>query len=234
MPRSGTTLVEQMIASHEEVSGAGELTYLRDVVVKNFLEEFKFNKQKLTEQSQLETSIVPQKYFELINHHKFKTNIITDKAPQNFLWLGFIRVFFPNSKIIHCSRDPKDNCLSIFKNYFPSNEMLWSFDQSNIANYYNLYLRLMKFWNTKIEDSIYNINYERIVDSPESELKKIFTFCNLKWDPECLNFYKNKKTPVQTVSVAQASKPIYKSSIQSNEPYVKYLSEMFNILDSNL
>ena len=66
------------------------------------------------------------------------------------------------------------------------------------------------------------------------KVKKIISFCDLPWDPECLNFHKNKKTPVQTVSVAQASKPIYKSSIQSNEPYVKYLSEMFNILDSNL
>ncbi len=232
MPRSGTTLVEQMIAAHKEVSGAGELTYLRDVVVKNFLEEFKFNKQKIIEQSQLDNSVIAQKYIELINHHEFKTDIITDKAPQNFLWLGFIRVFFPNSKIIHCSRDPKDNCLSIFKNYFPSNEMLWSFDQSNIANYYNLYLRLMNFWNTKIEDSIYNVNYERIVDSPEIELKKIFTFCNLKWDPECLNFYKNKKTPISTASVNQARKPIYKSSVNSNEGFSKYLTEMFHILDT--
>ena len=77
-------------------------------------------------------------------------------------------------------------------------------------------------------------NYEKIVNSPEQEVKKMISFCGLEWEKECLNFYKNKKTPVQTVSVSQASKPIYNTSINSNESYVKYLSEMFNILDSNL
>ena len=76
--------------------------------------------------------------------------------------------------------------------------------------------------------------YEKIVKSPEQEVKKMISFCNLDWEPDCLNFYKNKKTPVQTVSVSQANRPIYKTSVNSNEKYVKYLSEMFNILDSNL
>jgi len=232
MPRSGSTLVEQLIAAHEEVSGAGELAYVRDVVAKNFLEELKFNKQKLTEEASFERNIIAEQYIELLKHHKFETDIVTDKAPQNFLWLGFIKIFFPNSKIIHCYRNSKDNCLSVFKNYFPSNDMLWTFDQSNIANYYNLYSSLMNFWKTKFKDSIFDVNYEHIVESPENELKKIFSFCNLTWDPNCLNFYQSKKTPISTVSVNQASKPIYKSSVNSNEAFSKYLTEMFQILDS--
>ena len=140
MPRSGSTLIEQMIAAHNEVSGAGELSYVRDAVAKNFLEELRFNKQKIIEEASAERNILAEQYIELLKQHKFETNFITDKAPQNFLWLGFIKIFFPNSKIIHSYRNSKDNCLSIFKNYFPSNDMLWSFDQSNIANYYNLYL----------------------------------------------------------------------------------------------
>ena len=232
MPRSGTTLVEQMIAAHNDVSGAGELSYVRDTVAKNFLEELRFNKQKIIEEASAERNILAEQYIELLKHHKFTTNIITDKAPQNFLWLGFIKIFFPNSKIIHSYRNPKDNCLSIFKNYFPSDEMQWSFDQSNIANYYNLYLDLMNFWKTKFNKSIYDINYEHLVQSPEEELKKIFSFCNLSWDPDCLNFYQSKKTPISTVSVNQASKPIYKSSVNSNEGFSKYLTEMFHILDT--
>jgi len=232
MPRSGSTLVEQMIAAHNEVSGAGELSYVRDTVAKNFLEDFKFNKQKIIEEASAERNIVAEQYIELLKYHKFKTNIVTDKAPQNFLWLGFIKIFFPNSKIIHSYRNSKDNCLSIFKNYFPSNDMLWSFDQSNIANYYNLYLDLMNFWKTKFNESIFDVNYEHLVQSPEDELKKIFSFCNLTWDPNCLNFYKSKKTPISTVSVNQASKPIYKSSVNSNEGFSKYLTEMFHILDT--
>jgi len=232
MPRSGSTLVEQMIAAHNEVSGAGELSYVRDTVAKNFLEELRFNKQKIIEEASAERNILAEQYIELLKHHKFETNIVTDKAPQNFLWLGFIKIFFPNSKIIHSYRNSKDNCLSIFKNYFPSNDMLWSFDQSNIANYYNLYLDLMNFWKTKFNKSIYDINYEHLVQSPEEELKKIFSFCNLSWDPDCLNFYQSKKTPISTVSVNQASKPIYKSSVNSNEGFSKYLTEMFHILDT--
>ena len=232
MPRSGSTLIEQMIAAHDKVSGAGELSYVRDAVGKNFLEDFKFNKQKIIEEASFERNIIAEQYIKLLNHHKFKTNIVTDKAPQNFLWLGFIKIFFPNSKIIHSYRNSKDNCLSVFKNYFPSKDMLWSFDQSNIANYYNLYLSLMNFWKTKFKDSIFDVNYEHIVESPEAELKKIFSFCNLTWDPNCLNFYQTKKTPISTVSVNQASKPIYKSSVNANEGFSKYLTEMFHILDS--
>ena len=232
MPRSGSTLVEQMIAAHDQVSGAGELSYLRDAVRNNFLEDFKFNKQKIIEEASSERNILADQYIKLLKHHKFKTDIVTDKAPQNFLWLGFIKIFFPNSKIIHSYRNSKDNCLSVFKNYFPSNDMLWSFDQSNIANYYNLYQNLMNFWKTKFKDSIFDVNYDLLVESPEEELKKIFSFCNLTWDPNCLNFYKTKKTPISTVSVNQASKPIYKSSVNSNEGFSKYLNEMFNILDS--
>ena len=232
MPRSGSTLIEQMIAAHDKVSGAGELSYVRDAVGKNFLEDFKFNKQKIIEEASFERNIIAEQYIKLLNHHKFKTNIVTDKAPQNFLWLGFIKIFFPNSKIIHSYRNSKDNCLSVFKNYFPSKDMLWSFDQSNIANYYNLYLSLMNFWKTKFKDSIFDVNYEHIVESPEAELKKIFSFCNLTWDPNCLNFYQTKKTPISTVSVNQASKPIYKSSVNSNKGFSKYLTEMFHILDT--
>jgi len=232
MPRSGSTLIEQMIAAHNEVSGAGELSYVRDTVVKNFLEELRFNKQKIFEEASAERNIIAEQYFELLKYHKFKTSIVTDKAPQNFLWLGFIKIFFPNSKIIHSYRNSKDNCLSIFKNYFSSKEMLWSFDQSNIANYYNLYVNLMNFWKTKFNDSIFDVNYEHLVQSPEDELKKIFSFCNLTWDPNCLNFYQSKKTPISTASVNQASKPVYKSSVNSSEGYLKYLTEMFHILDT--
>jgi tetratricopeptide (TPR) repeat protein len=95
MPRSGSTLIEQMIAANNDVSGAGELSYVRDTVVKNFQEELKFNKQKIFEEALAERNIIAEQYIELLKYHKFETNIVTDKAPQNFLWLGFIKIFFP-------------------------------------------------------------------------------------------------------------------------------------------
>ena len=234
MPRSGTTLVEQIIASHSLVAGAGEIHYLSEIINNNFLDNKKFNISKILDAMENPKNSIFEQYNDLIKFHKFKSQIITDKAPQNFLWIGFIKIFFPGSKIIHCSRNPKDNCLSIFKNYFSSKTMHWAYDQTSIAEYYLLYSNLMDFWQSKFNGDIFDANYEEIVNSPEQQIKKMISFCGLDWESDCLNFYKNKKTPVQTVSVSQASKPIYSTSINSNKFYVKYLSEMFNILDSNL
>ena len=234
MPRSGTTLVEQVIASHSLVAGAGEIHYLSEIINNSILDDQKFNKLKILDEMVKSNNFIYEQYNNLIKFHNFKSEIITDKAPQNFLWIGFIKIFFPGSKIIHCSRNPKDTCLSIFKNYFSSKTMYWAYDQKSIAEYYVLYSNLMDFWKSKFKDDIYEASYEKIVNSPETEVKKMISFCGLEWEAECLNFYKNKKTPVQTVSISQASKPIYNTSINSNEFYVKYLSEMFNILDTNL
>ena len=232
MPRSGTTLVEQIVAAHSQVSGAGELEYLQNIVKNNFLDNLTLNKDKIIKEGSYEKNIVGQKYNEFLNFHNFKSKIITDKAPQNFIWLGFIKIFFPNAKIIHCSRDPKDNCLSLFKNYFPSKDMLWSFDQKDIAKYYKLYLKLMNFWKSKFSDSIFEINYEKLVSDPENQIKKIIEFCDLEWEQNCLSFHENTKTPIQTVSVNQARKPIYKTSVNSNQKFSEHLSEMFSILDN--
>ena len=232
MPRSGTTLVEQIIASHSKVNGAGELQYLTKVIEENFLIDLKFDKQKIKEELSREQNVILDRYLKLLDFHNFNSDIITDKAPQNFIWIGFIKYFFPNSKIIHCSRNPKDNCLSLYKNYFSSKSMSWTYDQINIANYYKLYEKIMRFWNNKFKNSIFDAKYENIVNSPELEVRKMLSFCNLNWEENCLNFYKNKKTPVQTVSVSQANKPIYKSSVDSYQGYSEYLSDMFDILDT--
>jgi Flp pilus assembly protein TadD len=232
MPRSGTTLIEQILASHSKVRGAGEIHYLSNIIDEFFLVDNNFNKSKILEELSKSNNKVIEKYNDFLNFHQFDTDIVTDKAPQNFIWIGFIKLFFPNSKIIHCLRNPKDNCLSLFKNHFPSKTMFWAYDQKDIAEYYILYSKIMNYWKSKFEDSVFDANYENLVNSPETEVRKLISFCDLTWEPECLNFYQNKKTPVQTVSVSQANKPIYKSSVNSNLGFTKHLSKMFNILDS--
>jgi hypothetical protein len=231
MPRSGTTLIEQIIAAHKDVSGAGELIYLQNSIEKNFIENFKINKQKILDQESLENNIIQDEYLELLNFHNYSSNIITDKAPQNFRWIGFMKIFFPNCKIIHCNRNPKDNCLSLFKNNFASSHMDWSYSQKDIADYYNLYSGLMEFWNFKLPSEVYNANYENIVQNKELEIKKLIKFCDLEWDSSCLNHHKNNKTPISTVSVAQARQPIYSSSLNSNAKYSEYLLELFKSLN---
>ena len=230
MPRSGTTLTEQIIASHSEVYGAGELIYLQQVIKNNFVNESKYNKQLIIENQALSKNIIFSEYLEYFNLYDLRENIITDKAPQNFRFIGLIKIFFPNSKIIHCYRNPKDNCLSLFKNSFASNTMNWTNKAEDIAEYYNLYSKMMNFWKSKIPHFIYDVEYEKLVKDKESEIKKILNFCDLKWDEKCLSPDKHSKTPIKTVSVSQARQPIYQSSLNSNSNYDKYLNKMFSIL----
>lgn len=233
MPRSGTTLVEQIISSHPNVSGEGELSYLQNTASKNFLKNNFFQKNQLEEALQFNLNIINKEYFEMIKYHNISTDYITDKTPENFRWIGLMKLFFPNCKIIHCSRKPKDNCLSLYKNYFPAPKMHWAFNEEDIGNYFNLYKELMNFWKFKISDFIYEANYEKIVGNQEEEIKKIIRFCDLKWSETCLNFHKNTKTPIKTVSFVQARKPIYKSSVNSNSNYEKHLDKMFSIIKAN-
>ena len=237
MPRSGTTLVEQIISTHKLVYGAGELIYLLQSIKRNFLEanntgdHLKLNISKIFDQFSKEINDVENFYNQQLDLHDSKSNYITDKAPQNFRWIGFMKLFFPNCKVVHCVRNPKDNCLSLYKNNFPSRTMNWSFDESDIGKYYNGYKNLMNFWNTKIPNFIYDLNYENLVKNQEEEIKKLIKFCGLDWDSDCLEFYKKNKTPIKTVSINQARKPIYTKSINSSEFYLKNLSTLFNILD---
>ncbi len=230
MPRSGTTLVEQIIASHNDVYGAGELVYIQKLIKEYFLVENELSIEKVKEELEVEENFINKEYFKMMDFHKFKEKNFTDKAPQNYRWLGILKIFFPNCKIIYCKRNAKDNCLSIYKNFFAAEDMKWAFDQSDIANYYNLHLNLMDYWKSKLGNFIYEINYENLVSNKAEEVKKLIKFCDLEWDPSCLNHHKNNKTPIKTVSISQARKPVYQSSVNSNSNYEKYLSEMFNLL----
>ena len=232
MPRSGTTLIEQIIAAHKDVNGAGELVYLQNAIQQNFIQEFKLDKQRILEQTISDLNVIEKLYFNLLKHHNFSGSAITDKAPQNFRWIGFMKIFFPTCKVIHCNRNSKDNCLSLYKNNFASSHMDWSYDQKDIADYYNLYSDLMNFWNEKIPGFIYNANYEKIVQDKDTEIKKLIDFCDLKWDSACLNHHKSNKTKISTVSVVQARKPIYNSSLNSNLKFSKNLKILFDNLKS--
>ena len=230
MPRSGTTLVEQIIASHKEVYGAGELLFLTNVIHDNFFNGDLIDKQRIIENQNSEKNLINEKYFEKFLLYKIKKQIITDKAPLNFKWIGFIKIFFPNSKIIHCKRNSRDNCLSIFKNYFSSPKMNWAYDQRDVSDYYNNYNSIMNFWYSKIPQFIHTAEYEKIVSDKKNEIKKLLKFCDLEWDDNCLSHHKNRKTPIRTVSIAQARQPVYSSSVNSGDNYKDYLKEMFDNL----
>jgi tetratricopeptide (TPR) repeat protein len=222
MPRSGTTLTEQIVSSHQEVFGAGELNFLSEAIEKRAL----YNAEPINNEQLLEC----QKYYsDKINFFKSNKKIFTDKAPLNFRWIGFILKLFPNSKIVHCMRDPMDICWSNFKNSFSSNSLNFTYDLKDLGTYYLLYNDLMNFWNKNFPNKIYNLSYEKLIQDQNSEIKKIINFCELKWDENCLKPEENKKS-VATASLAQVRLPIYKSSLKKWKNYSDELTELRSLI----
>jgi hypothetical protein len=222
LPRSGTTLTHQIISSHSAVFGAGELPILKNFFLKKNLEK-NFLKN-ITANTDTHNRFKETLRMELLSLFKqFNDNlIILDKAPLNFVWIGFIKILFPTAKIIHCKRNLRDTALSIYKNTFEGASLPWSYDQQYLVKFINLYKNLMSFWHSKIPGYIYDCNYESLVNNPIDETKKLIKFCNLEWEENCLDHTKNK-TGIKTVSIEQARKPIYKNSVNLNNSYIKYL-----------
>ena len=227
LPRSGTTLAHQILAAHSKVYGADEMVILDTFMQKNLRENNNNNFTSLFENyneiNENKLKKIIENYFSKISYIKTSKKIILDKNPLNFQWLGFIKILFPNSKIIHCTRNLKDTGLSLYKNAFEINSIVWSNDENDIVKYMSIYLDLMKFWQKKLNNFIYNLNYEKLIENKEKEIQKILNFCNLNWEDDCLNFNK-KQNPIKTVSVAQARNAIYKTSLKGYEKYENYLS----------
>jgi tetratricopeptide (TPR) repeat protein len=230
MPRSGTSLVEQIITSHTNVFGGGELPQLSKIVKDRLMVGDSISNEKVKKLIDDEefADLLRKDYFDYLKRFNANETFITDKAPLNFRWIGLIKILFPDSKIIHCSRNPRDNCLSLYKNFFEGG-LNFSYDQKELGTYYNLYLDLIKFWDEEFPNSIYLAKYEQIVKNQQNEIKKIIDFCDLPWEEGCLSFHKNK-TPIKTMSTAQARQPIYKGSINSFEKYSSYLNELNKII----
>ena len=231
MPRSGTTIVEQIISSHSNVYGAGELPYLTKIIREELFDENNLSSKKFKNvmiDNPLKQKEMIEKYFNYLNRFNSSEKFITDKAPLNFRWIGFIKILFPNAKVIHCSRNPKDNCLSLYKNIFEGG-LNFSYDQKDLGTFYNLYSDLVSFWNTKLPDFIFEAKYEKIINNQEVESKKIIKFCGLEWEPQCLMFHKNKN-PIKTMSTAQARRPLYKTSLNSYEKFSPYLGTLNKLI----
>ena len=223
MPRSGTSLIEQIISNHSEVHGAGELDLL-PISVKNSNWQNSFDLEQISQK-------IRKEYLEkisLISNKKY----ITDKLPGNFKRIGFILNAFPESKIIHLERNPMAICWSNYKSNFNSTGMAFTLNQEYTAEYYLLYKDLMQFWNKKYSEKIININYETLVENFEEEVKKLFVKLNLNWENQLYDFHKNQR-PVETASLMQVRSKIYKKSSEQWKNYQKYLTCMTDILSAN-
>lgn len=230
MPRSGTTLIEQIISSHPDVYGAGELEFLANIINEYFTDlNPKLFFDKLNECDSSIFTRIGEDYLSSVLKLNNDKKFITDKMPVNFRLIGFIKLAIPNAKIIHCCRLAQDTCLSIYKNYFGKNVMPWAYDQLELATYYNQYKDLMNFWNQVLPDVIYNVYYENLINDQENETKKLIEYCGLSWNDSCLNFHKNTRA-VGTASVNQVRQKIYSSSLKLWENYKAPLSNLFDNL----
>ena len=234
MPRSGTTLVEQILSSHPNVYGCDEIEFIPEIISKNSkILDLLFSKPSSpSDLKENEFKKMGKDYIYKINKLSNFSKRTTDKLPTNFLSIGFIKLILPKSKIVHCYRNPKDNCMSIYKNYFSSGKLKFSSDLIEIVEYYNLYKDLMNFWKDTIPDFIYDIKYEHIVDETELQVKKLLKNCELKWNDNCLNFDQNKRQ-IKTASDVQARKKIYKTSVESWKNYESFVSDIFLNLNIN-
>jgi Flp pilus assembly protein TadD len=227
MPRSGTSLVEQILASHPQVHGAGELDFVYRVFIgtlgmlKADLSSFPACLDKLTT---AQVDGMAHVYLGPFLSLAPEAARITDKMPLNFLHLGLISRFFPEARIIHCRRGPMDTCLSCFLTYFNSGNE-FKHNLTHLGHFYRMYERLMAHWKSVIDLPMMDVSYEEVVGDPEAISRRMIDFLGLKWDDACLNFH-TARIPCVTASVAQVRRPIYDTSVGRWRRYEKHLGPL--------
>ena len=234
MPRSGTSLVEQIVASHGRVFGAGELRHIGDIV-SQFRGDAGGVAGALTDLSRLTPANLNNAaghYHEQIRALSPGADRVTDKMPNNFLALGLISVLFPDCRIIHCVRDPRDTCLSCYFNHFQGLRNTFAYGLEDLGSYFTDYWRLMNHWKATLETPILDAVYEDIVDDLEGQSRRLIEFLELEWDERCLEFHKTKRT-TKTLSADQVNRPIYRSSKARWMAYERHLGPLLAALPSS-
>lgn len=232
LPRSGTSLVEQILASHPNVYAGGELPGIFDIV--SDLQNKKYS--DLTYPACLKNltadklNKISKEYIKKIKPlTNESTKILTDKTPLNYYHLGLIQLLFPKARIINCARNPADTCLSCYFQDFYSHQP-FSYDLKNLSEFYKNYLKLMSHWKRTLKLPIFDISYEALVTQPESEIKSLIDFTGLKWHDQCLDFHKNKRH-VATASYDQVRQPMYTSSTSRWKSYKENIDDLLKSLN---
>ena len=234
MPRSGTSLTEQILSCHPAVHAAGErleISQLASSVCQDIGSQQNYPFCLATAERSSLNGMAKRYIKKVTEKAGSAVQIVTDKMPDNYHHLGLIQMLFPKAKIIHCVRDPMDTCLS---GYF--NKLLgraYSYNLTNLGRHYRLYEEMMAHWKNVLPLSIMDVHYEDLVDDPERVSRAIVEFCGLKWDNRCLDFHKSKRNVV-TASTDQVRQPIYRKSVARWKNYEQYLGKLREALDKRI
>jgi tetratricopeptide (TPR) repeat protein len=223
MLRSGTTLAEQILASHPGAFGAGELTYFGTETAAAYASAAAAGTELDLTASQFHR--LSTGYLELLQRMYGGEGRVVNKFPTNFFFLGLIRALFPSAPIIHMQRDPRDTCLSIYFQQFEAANTYVN-DLGDLAHYYGEYLRLMRHWASNLpEDAILQVPYERLVEDPESWSRRMVEFVGLEWNARCLDFHRTERSVV-TASRWQVRQSMSKSSVGRWRNYEQYIGPL--------
>lgn len=226
MPRSGTTLVEQILASHPQVFGAGELKDLQLAASEICGANGQFTVNALKD---ADFAAIGAAYRARIRQLAPDARYITDKMPANFASIGLINKALPEARIIHAQRDPLDSCFSCYSRHF-KDAMYFTYDLGVLARYYRQYIRLMRHWHAVLEPGrVLNVHYENVVSDIEPEVRRLLDYCGLPWDPRCLEFHHNRRV-VLTASAAQVRRPLYSSSVARWRHFEPHLAPLISAL----
>ena len=225
LPRSGSTMIEQILSSHSLIEGTQELPNIlaisRDI---KLIDQKKGYPQNLLGLNQSSFDDLGKKYIDETKWARSSTPFFIDKMPNNFVHIGLIKLILPKAKIIDTRRNPMDTCFSCFKQYFAKGQH-FTYDLDDIARYYKDYVRLMDYWKKLFPEEIFTIHYEQIIDNPNDRIRDLLDFCNVKFEDNCINFHKSKR-PVKTASSEQVRQPMYKTGLDYWKNYSNNLDTL--------
>lgn len=231
MPRSGTSLVEQIIASHPRAHGAGELEEIGNMTreLRAIVGAGKRYPEVVATLDKAQIAALARRYLEVLHTHAADAARVTDKMPFNMLWLGLIGVLFPGARVVHCRRDAMDNCLSCYFQIFNAG-LHFTYDLQHLGHVYRQHERLMAHWAQCLPVHMLTVDYEALVANQEAESRRLIEFAGLSWDDQCLAFHTTPRD-VQTASTWQVRQPMYNSSVERWRAYEPWLEPLRRSLD---
>ena len=226
MPRSGTSLAEQILSAHPEVVPAGEVDFARAVIAEALGAEHDRITIERVDRIRERLGALGKRYVEDVRRIIGPKGRFTDKATLNFLFVGMLHLMLPKARFVFCRRDPLDNCFSIYSLHFAGELHKYAYDMEELGRFYRLHEDLITHWKTVLPEAVWmDWPYEALVQEPEARIRALISFVGLPWNDACLRFYESKQS-VRTASMAQVRNPIYRSSVKRAERFAKHLAPL--------